>query len=229
MAYEESVGPVTDYSENGSASFEGQEGQAHRVTIGSTHPYLGPSRQLAATLGTLPELCSLSAEGKPELSTEFPEQQSRSPGFLRWSPQEIAGIIVRVTVLVGIIWFTLIWTGIAVPTQSYQRYAIDFSRQPLLRGGASHPSSVPATVPRARLDLAIHLGLRNQPGPYDVVLMQDGMRYAFASGTAKLENHEPILRVKLDLSHVPAGGSRLGIRPAGWGWKYYKVILKATH
>jgi hypothetical protein len=45
----------------------------------------------------------------------------------------------------------------------------------------------------------------------------------------RLENGERVLRVKLDLTQTPAGHYLLGIRPAGWEWKYYKVILQSAH
>lgn len=229
MRHEEALGPSTDYRESVATSFKAQEGQAYPATSGSTHTYLGRPRQLTATPGGLPELSSLPAGGKPERSTEFREHQSRSPGFFLWSRREIAEVTVQVAILVAVIWFVLMWTGVAIPTQRYPEYAVDFNRQLKVRGGSNLPISLSSVIPCAPLQLVIHLGRGNQPGPFDVALVQDGMRYAFASGTAKLENHETILRVKLDLSHVPAGKSQLGIRPAGWEWKYYKVILKSDH
>jgi hypothetical protein len=217
---------ITDYYEGVFASFEARELQAHPATCDVCHTSFGQSRHPNATLGKIPEPSPLSARGKLELSAAVREEQStRSRSMLR-GPREIAAITVRVVILLGIIWFVIMWTGIAAPTQRYPEYAVDFSRQLQLRGGSSLPSPLPAVIPRARLDLVIHLGPGNQPGPYDVVLVQDGMRYASALGTTKPEDHEPILRVKLNLSQVPSGESRLGIRPAGQQGQYYKIVLK---
>ncbi len=226
MTPEEVLERSTQHDESVLGSFESQEIQADLETRHHRRTNFGPLRQPSTALGRIPEAFPMSAVGKLETSAAFRDQPStRSRSLLR-DPREMAAVTVRLAILVGVIWFLLIWTGVAVPTPSYQRYAVDFSGQSLLQGGPAVPSPLPAVIPRARLDLVIHLGLGNQPGPYDVVLAQDGMRYAFASSTAKLENHGPVLRVKLDLSRVPAGESRLGIRPAGQEGKYYKVVLE---
>jgi len=226
MTPEEVFERISQHDESVLGSFESQKLQSDLGTCDHCRTNFGQLRQPSTALGKIPEAFPLSATGKLETSAAFRDQTStRSRSLLR-DPREMAAVTVRLAVLAGVIWFLLVWTGIAVPTERYQRYAVDFSGQPLLRGGPALPSALPAVIPRARLDLVIHLGLGNQPGPYDVVLAQDGMRYAFASSTAKLENHEPVLRVKLDLSQVPAGESRLGIRPAGQEGNYYKVVLE---
>lgn len=99
----------------------------------------------------------------------------------------------------------------------------------MAQGGSRLPSYLYSVIPCVPLQLAIHLGQENQPGPFDVALVQDGMRYAYASGSVKLENHQPILRVKWDLSEVPGGESQFGVRPAGGEWIFYKVMLKSAH
>jgi hypothetical protein len=228
MTHKEVLARITDHDEGVLASFEVREFQAHLESCDHCRTNFGQSRQLSTALGKISNPSPLATIGKLKLSTTFRDQPFARSRSMMKGPREIAAVTVRVAVLVGIIWFALMWTGVAVPTHKSQGYAVDFSRQPFLRGGASLPSSLPTIIPRARLDLAIHLGLRDQPGPYDVVLVQDGMRYASALGYTKLENHEPILRAKLDLGQVPAGESRLGIRPAGSEWRYYKVILKST-
>jgi hypothetical protein len=92
------------------------------------------------------------------------------------------------------------------------------------------PSKVPAAaMPRGRLDLAADLGMGSQPGFYDVVLTRSGTTYSVASGTAKLENGKPVLRVKLDATQAPPGHFLLGIRSDGVDWKYYKVLLTSAH
>jgi hypothetical protein len=217
---------ITQHDEGVLGSFESQELQADLETCDHCRTNFGKLRQLSTALGKITEPSTLSATGKPDTSAAFRGQPSTRSRCIVSDPREMAAVTVRVALLVGIIGFFLIWTGVAVPTQRYQRYAVDFSGQTLLRGGPGLSSPLAAVIPRARLDLVIHLGLGNQPGPYDVVLVQDGMRYAFASSTTNFENNEPILRVKLDLSQVPAGESRLGIRPAGQEGKYYKVVLE---
>jgi hypothetical protein len=223
------VGHITDHSEGVLASFEAEEPQAHLGTCDVCHTSFRQSLQVDTPLGKIPEISLMPAKGRLELSATIRQEQSQSSKHMPRNPREIAEITVRVSILAGIIWFVLVWTGVAVPTQKYHEYTIDFSRQLTVRGGSSLPSTLPSVIPCAPLQLAMHLGRGNRPGPFDVDLVQDGMRCAFASGIVKLENHEPILRVKLDLSQVPAGESQLGIRPAGGEWRYYKVMLKSTH
>lgn len=229
MTRKEVLARITDHDEGVLASFEAQELQAHLESCDPCPTDFGQPRQLRTSLAKLSDPSPLPVIRKLRLSTASRDQLSTRSRSTRMGPREMAAVAVRAAILVGMIWFLVVWTGVAVPTQTYERCAVDFSRQPLLRGGSSLPSYLPTVIPCARLDLAIHLGLENQPGPYDVVLVQDGMRYALALGNMKLENYEPILRVKLDLRQVPAGESWLGIRPAGWEWRYYKVMLKSTH
>ena len=131
-----------------------------------------------------------------------------------------------VAILVAIIWIVKIRTHATAPSQNYQEYAVDFSKQLLLCGESNAPPVPPAVIPRARLDLAIQLELGYQPGSYDVSVQRNGKVFAAASGTVRLENHEPILRVRIDLSRVPAGQYRFYVRPTGWEWRYYRVDLK---
>lgn len=226
MADEEAVERTTDRCNNVATPYPARGGGTHPATCLAMHPYSGQScQQQGAVLRPIP----FPAGEKLESSAGVQERESRRPSLALQSPREIAQVSVRVAILAGIIWFVLVWTGIAVPTQKYHEYTIDFSSQPLVRGRSSLLSTFSSVIPGAPLQLAIRLGRENEPGPFDVVLVQDGMRYAFASGIAKLENHELVLRVKLDLSQAPGGQSQLGIRPAGGDCRYYKVILKSTH
>lgn len=218
MAHEETLDPITGSYKSVAKSYQAREGGAHPATCPAIH-YPGGSRPTPATPS---EAVPFAAGEKLESSTGTRTHQSRSP-------REIAAITVRVAILGGIVWFVLVWTGIATPTRQYQGRAVDFSTHLNARGGPGLPSSFASVIPCAPLQLVIHLGAENEPGPTDVALVQDGMRYAYASGLAKLENRQPVLRVNLDLSQVPAGESQLGIRPAGGEWTYYKVMLKAAH
>ena len=141
-------------------------------------------------------------------------------------PWAIGAAAAAVAILVAIIWIVRIHSKGPLPPQSYQAYAVDFSNQLLLRGESSVPPAPPAVIPRARLDLAIHLELGYQPGSYEVSVQRNGKVFASASGSVRIENHEPILHVKMDLSHLPAGQYKCYVRPVGWEWRYYRVIVK---
>lgn len=222
MKHEETLEPITDCYNSGAPTYEAPGDIACPAICTAIHPYPLEPRQRP------------TAPGRPFEPTFFPaSERLENPAGIQahpsWSLRGVAEVSVRVAMLMAIIWFVLVWTGVAIPTQKYHEHTIDFSRQLVARGGSSLPSTLPSVIPCAPLDLVIYLGRGNQPGPFDVALVQDGMRYAFASGIAKLESHVPILRVKLDLSQAPLGESQMGIRPAGGEWKFYKIILQSAH
>lgn len=220
---------ITDNEESVLASFEAPEGQARLATYKNRQTYSGHSHPLNTALGKTQEPSLFCAKGKAEHLTAFREQRSRRSRFMLTRQREVASAVVRIAILVAIVWSVKIWTQGTSPAQGYEEYRVDFSRQPSLQG-ESLPSTVPpATIPRGRLDLVANLGLGDQPGFYYVVLTRAGTTYSAASGTTKLENGKPVLRVKLDVTEAPAGYFLLGIRPAGWDWKYYKVLLRSAH
>jgi anti-sigma factor RsiW len=226
MTCKEAVGRITDYFEGVLSPSEAEEIQAHLATCDNCHNYFENSRQLTSALGKLPDPAPLSAKAKQELLTAFREQNARKPRFTLARPWAIGAAATTVAILVAIIWIVWIHTKGTLPPQIYQAYAVDFSNQLLLRGESSAPPVPPAVIPRARLDLAIQLELGYQPGPYDVSVRQNGKVFASASGIVRIENHEPILHVKMDLSHAPLGQYKFYVRHVGEEWRYYSVILR---
>ncbi len=226
MTCKEAVSRITDYYEGVLSPSEAQEIQAHLATCDNCHAFFENSRQLTATLGKLPDPAPLSAKAKQELLIAFREQHARKPRFTLTQPWAIAAAAVTVVILVAIIWIVRIHTKGPLPPQTYEAYAVNFSNQLLLRGESSAPPVPPAVIPRGRWNLAIHLEFGYQPGPYDVSVQQNGKVFATASGTVRIENHEPILHVKMDLSHLPAGQCEFYVRRAGEEWRNYRVILK---
>lgn len=219
MMHEHTLELSSDCYNSGATPLRAHSGKALPSILPASHPHHSESLLMPATTGTSSERVPFPAGEKPKSSKGIQAHHS-------WSPRKIVEVSVRVAMLAAIIWFFLEWVGVATPTQKYREYTIDFSSRFMAQGGPSLLNHLPPVIPYAPLDLAIRLGRGNQPGPFDVVLVQDGMRYALASGSANLENHELILRVKMDLSHVPGGESQLGIRRAGGEWRYYKVILQ---
>ena len=226
MTHQEAFELTTDRYNKVATPYPSRGDRAHPATCPTILP---DSEQPRQRPGTMPQPIPFPAGEKLEGSTGVQEREFRTSSHTLRSPREIAAVSVRVAILAGIIWFVLVWTGIAAPTQKYQEYTIDFSSQLLVRGRSSLLSTFSSVIPSAPLQLALRLGRENEPGTYSVALVQDGMRYAFASGIAKLENHELILRVKMDFSQTPGGESQLGIRPTGEDWRYYKVIVKPIH
>ncbi|TAM83547.1 MAG: hypothetical protein EPN47_05400 [Acidobacteria bacterium] len=226
MTCKEAVGRITDYHEGVLSPSEAREIQFHLATCDNCHAYFENSRQLTDALGKLPDPAPLSAKAKQELLAAFREQQVRKSRFTLTRPRVIAVAAATVAILVVIIWIVRIHTRVTLPPQGYQAYAVDFSKQLLLRGEANAPPVPPAVIPRGRWNLAIQLELGYQPGPYEVSVQRNGKVFASASGTVRIENHEPILHVKMDLSGLPAGEYRFYVRRAGEEWRYFRVILK---
>lgn len=226
MTCKEAVARTTDYYEGILSSSEVREIQAHLATCDKCRPHFEHALQMITAMGRIPEPSTLSPRAKEQIMAAFQEQQSRTLPFGLKRPWAIAAVVVTVVVLIAIIWIIAIRTQGPTPNQGYKEYAVDFSKELLLRGEANPNPGPPSVIPRARLNLGIQLGLGSQPGPYDVVLEQNGKTYAIATGSTKIEDHKPILRVKVDFSQVPSGEYRLGIRPAGWDWRYYGVVLK---
>ena len=226
MTCKEAVGRITDYYEGVLSPSEAQEIQSHLATCDNCHAYFENSRLLTAALGKLPNPAPLSAKAKQELLTAFREQNARKPRFTLRRPWAIGAAAATVAILVVIMWIVWIHTKGTVLPQNYEAYAVDFSKQLLLRGESSAPPVPAAVIPRGRWDLAIQLELGYQPGPYEVSVQRNGNVFASASGTVRIENREPILHVKMDLSHLPAGEFRFYVRPIGWEWRYYRVLLK---
>ena len=226
MTCKEAVGRITDYYEGVLSPSEAQEIQAHLSTCDNCHAYFENSRQLTAALGKLPDPAPLSTKAKQELLTAFREQHARKPRFALPRPWAIAAAAVTVAILVAIIWIVRIHTKGPLPPQTYEAYAVNLSNQLLLRGESSAPPVPPPVIPRGRWNLAIQLEFGYQPGPYDVSVQQNGKVFATSSGTVRIENHEPILHVKMNLSDLPAGQYKFYVRRAGEEWRYYRVILK---
>ncbi|HXH49887.1 MAG TPA: hypothetical protein VNM47_11125 [Terriglobia bacterium] len=220
---------ITDDHEGLLASIGAQEVQAHPATCNNRRIYSGRFRQQSTVLGNIPETSLFPATGKAEQLTVIGEQRRRRSRFMLTRPREIAAVAVRIMILVAIIWAVKIWIHGATPTQRYGEYTVDFSKQSALQQESLDARVPPAAIPRGRLDLVVYAGIGSRPGPYDVVLTRVGATYGTASGTMKIENGRPVLRVNLDLTQAPAGHYLLGIRPAGWEWQYYKVTLKSAH
>jgi Putative zinc-finger len=226
MTCKDAVARTTDYYEGILSSSEVREIQAHLATCDKCRPYFEHALQMITAMGRIPEPSALSPEAKGQIMMAFREQRPRASILTPKTAWAIAGAAVVIVVLVAAIWIVKIRMQGPGPKQGYKEYAVDFSKELLLRGEANPNPGPPPPIPRAQLNLTIQLGLGSQPGPYEVVLEQNGKTYAVATGATKLEDHKPILRVKIDFSQVPSGEYRLGIRPAGWDWRYHRVLLK---
>lgn len=104
---------------------------------------------------------------------------------------------------------------------------LDLTDRGVLRGPEQTSPAPPLSLHRGLLDLTLYLPIGSQPGTYEVqVVREPGQPMWSTRGEVKLENHKPTLHVRADLSHLPHGLYLLAIKPTGWSWNYYPLVLK---
>ena len=73
----------------------------------------------------------------------------------------------------------------------------------------------------------IYLPVGSREGDYELQIVKEPDKVlASAPGSARMENHNTVLQVKIDVSMVPAGGYLLRIRRPGLEWSNYPVAFK---
>ena len=223
MTCKDVVARATEYFEGILSPSEVREIEAHLKDCKNCRAHFEHMRAMIAALGKLPESSTLSPEAKERLAQAFRESepQRRLPRPLR--PALLALALAAVVILVAILWILKTRTGGPTHDGGYAEFPLDLSKNLVFRGETTPQPGPPLELPRARLNFLIRLPA---PGNYEVALQKEDKTYAAGGGSAQLEDHTPILRVKLDLSQVPAGEYLLGVRPAGWDWKYYRAVLK---
>ena len=108
-----------------------------------------------------------------------------------------------------------------------QEITLDLRNYLVLRGQEPPPSNKPLELRRGRLDLVIYLPVGSREGDYELQIVKEPDKVlASATGSARMENHNTVLEVKIDVSMVPAGGYLLRIRRPGLEWSNYPVAFK---
>jgi hypothetical protein len=104
---------------------------------------------------------------------------------------------------------------------------LDLTNRGALRGSEENPPNSPLQLAKGHLDLTIYLPVGSEAGIYEMqVVREPGQPIWSAQGEVKLENYKATLRVQADLSRFNPGLYLLAIRPKGWSWSYYAVLLK---
>jgi len=219
MTHKDIIARATEYFEGTLSASEIQEIETHLEDCKNCRAHFEHMREMIAALGKLPESSALSPEAKEKLTQAFRESQPQR----KLRPALLALALAAVVILVAILWTIKMRTGGSTHDSGYAEFSLDLSKSFVFRGETTPQPGPPFQLPRARLNFLIHLPA---PGNYEVVLQKEDKTYAAGGGSARLEDHSPILRVRLDLSQVPSGEYLLGIRPAGWDWKYYRAVLK---
>lgn len=89
------------------------------------------------------------------------------------------------------------------------------------------PGQKSLDLQRARATLVIYLPLGSQPGNYEVEIVSSKIHGALAaSGVARIENGNTVLRVNFDLRKLSTGQYSLGIRQPPWDWRNFPFALR---
>jgi hypothetical protein len=123
--------------------------------------------------------------------------------------------------------------GVSAPAKpvevlAYTPMVLDLRNQAITRGsGSRHGKTTIPSVPRQRLELSIYLPVGSEEGEYQIRLLGENSAVLIETkGTARLENHRTVLRSQIDLTQLPAGIHRLGIRQEEWNWAYYPILVQ---
>jgi len=109
----------------------------------------------------------------------------------------------------------------------FQAVTLDLTGQGILRGSEQNPPNPPLQLAKGHLDLTVYLPVGSESGMYEMqVVREPGRPIWSAQKEAKLENYKATLHVQADLTHLKPGLYLLAIRPNGWNWTYYPLLLK---
>lgn len=114
-----------------------------------------------------------------------------------------------------------------VPSPPIQM-TLDLSQRGVTRSDQERPGSASPEIllPCDKLLLSIHLPIGSEDGRYDVAVINAAGRTVLqSSGEARLENYVEVLGVELDLSELAPGDYKLGVRRAGYSWRFYPIVL----
>jgi hypothetical protein len=121
------------------------------------------------------------------------------------------------------------WLFLKRPAEPVRLEAVtlDLTNRGVLRGPEQNPPNSPLQLAKGHLDLTIYLPVGSETGIYEMqVVREPGQPIWSAQGEVKVENYKATLRVQADLSGFNPGLYLLAIRPKGWSWSYYPVILR---
>ena len=108
----------------------------------------------------------------------------------------------------------------------FQPYVLDLRDWLVLRGVEEPPKRPLLKLPRARLSLAIYLPVGSEPDNYEMAISDPtGKQLVAGTGSAQLENHITVLRVRTDLRKLKAGDYVMGIRERNNSWYHYPIVL----
>ena len=112
----------------------------------------------------------------------------------------------------------------------YESVSVDLRDFRTTRSESTAPGNQRASisrVPRRRLALTIYLPIGFLDGEYEVQIADSGeASLATGIGNALVEDYMTKLRLNLDTTFITEGEYRLRIRPIGFSWRQYPIIVQ---
>jgi hypothetical protein len=145
--------------------------------------------------------------------------------FQRQRILRLAGIAAGLLLVVA----AAAWLFLRQPsgTVRFQAATLDLTDRLILRGPEEGPPNPPLELAKGNLNLTVYLPVGSESGVYEIqVVREPGQPVWSAQGEAKLENHKATLHVQTDMSRLKPGLYLLAVRPKGWSWSYYPLVLK---
>jgi hypothetical protein len=202
-------------------------------------PGTGALRLIAAGKGSVPiedewiSHCSRCSPCFRDLS-EFRRAFVRQRRVRRFSAAAIVIAAVCVGTFLALNHRAKTYSGSAIaenrgPAGAAQTEVVDLRNWSPVRSDQAVPAQgqKPLELRRAQASLVIYLPMGSTPGNYELrITGAHNQALLGASGVARIENGNTVLRVRLELSKLPAGQYSLGIRQPPWDWHYYPIALR---
>ncbi len=227
MTCKELEGLATEYLEEALSPSRRLEFEAHLKTCPQCQKNLGEMRALISASHRLGGRLNESWAARAAQTQEgfFDALQARTlerPRGLRSSYRKLipAAVLVVAFGIFGGLWLY------HRPAQNVPKdLTIDLSHWETLRG-EGQPIHQPVQLERARLNVTIRLPIGEEPGDYQVEVLQDGATLIQAKAEGKLENNITTLHVYLDCSHLKSGAFVLAIRKAHWSRQDFPAVVR---
>ncbi len=153
---------------------------------------------------------------------EFGEIRKEAAGQRRQTQMWLAAAAMVLLAVAGWMWVRSRPSG-----QTAAVVVLDLRGRSTARGeNPSETSQPPLEVPRSAKSLNLELPIGSNEGAYDVALLNpSGAELFRTSATAKLEDHNIVLRADVDLADVPPGSYFLGVRQPSLEWTRFPIRL----
>jgi hypothetical protein len=114
----------------------------------------------------------------------------------------------------------------AVPLE-FQMAVLDLRNRSPVRGDQQPvPSGAVASLPARRLALSVYLPIGSEVGDYEMQILHEIETPLVSQvGTAALEDHNVVVRIRADLTGLGSGQYLVRLRRASYSWRYYPVTL----